>query len=824
MITVKNIHIKEFRGVRDFSLSLDQKNFAVCGPNGTGKSGIVDALEFALTGNISRLVGVGTGDISLKDHGPHVDSRNNPEKAEVVLTVFIPLLNETVTLKRNVKSPNSVELSPDTPQIRDILNQLSLHPEISLSRREIIKYVLAEPGKRSKEVQALLRLDDLEKMRASLQKISNAVNRDLKTAESLKSQAIDVFNRAMGISRAEEKEIIEAANERRRILNLPLLETLTTETSLNDGLATNDNLSERASKVVKAAALADLKGAKEDLEYFTSEDFSEICKSILAEIIFFTDENINITSKEELLRKSLGLFNDACCPVCDIEWKPNEFRFHINEKLKAFDNVAQKRKALGQRLNQIELSLEKARGSLHQISKLGSSLTPPVNVSSITNYVQWLRDVSKQFEAFTPIAKTSDILKELNIIPGAIAENIDALELAVSSLPDATARDGARDYLVTAQIRLTALRDCSFQYKKSREDAERAKIVFDLYVTETDKALDKIYKDVEVSFMELYRYLNSDEGGFEAALRPSNGKLGFDVDFYGRGFFPPGAYHSEGHQDSMGLCLYLALMKHLLGDNFTFSVLDDVLMSVDSGHRRDVSRMLKEKFPNTQFVLTTHDEVWLRLMKSIGLIEEKSFIHFRKWTVDVGPTEWESRDIWKELEDNLNHNNVREAAALLRNYLEHVSAEICGNLRAKVEYRADQQFTLGDLLPNALTAFDKFVKKGKAAAVSWSNNDLVKTLEDLGERFNKARFDTNADQWQVNSSVHFNEWANLNSNDFRPLLSAFKNLLSFFKCDECRASIYLVSKGYEHETLKCSCGKTNIDFVTKKKENKLIMH
>jgi len=31
----------------------------------------------------------------------------------------------------------------------------------------------------------------------------------------------------------------------------------------------------------------------------------------------------------------------------------------------------------------------------------------------------------------------------------------------------------------------------------------------------------------------------------------------------------------------MGLCLYLALMKRTLGDNFTFAVLDDVLMSVD---------------------------------------------------------------------------------------------------------------------------------------------------------------------------------------------------------------------------------------------------
>ena len=54
--------------------------------------------------------------------------------------------------------------------------------------------------------------------------------------------------------------------------------------------------------------------------------------------------------------------------------------------------------------------------------------------------------------------------------------------------------------------------------------------------------------------------------------------------------FPTGAYHSEGHQDGMGLCLYLALMKHISGKGFTLAVLDDVLMSVDSGHRREFAR------------------------------------------------------------------------------------------------------------------------------------------------------------------------------------------------------------------------------------------
>jgi len=57
------------------------------------------------------------------------------------------------------------------------------------------------------------------------------------------------------------------------------------------------------------------------------------------------------------------------------------------------------------------------------------------------------------------------------------------------------------------------------------------------------------------------------------------------VNFYDRGLFPPAAFHSEGHQDGMGVCLYLALMKRLFGKRITFALLDDVVMSVDAGHR-----------------------------------------------------------------------------------------------------------------------------------------------------------------------------------------------------------------------------------------------
>src|SRR5437870_9372200 len=119
---------------------------------------------------------------------------------------------------------------------------------------------------------------------------------------------------------------------------------------------------------------------------------------------------------------------------------------------------------------------------------------------------------------------------------------------------------------------------------------------------------------------------SSTESTFTAKLTPSEGKLDLAVNFYERGLFPPGAYHSEGHQDGMGVCLYLALMKRLWGDRFSLAVLDDVVMSVDQDHRKEFCRLLKKRFPNTQFIITTHDKIWAKQMQTEGLIAPKSGI------------------------------------------------------------------------------------------------------------------------------------------------------------------------------------------------------
>ncbi|MCB9805803.1 AAA family ATPase [Candidatus Nomurabacteria bacterium] len=116
MIKIDKIRIEEFRGVRELDITLSRNNFVVCGPNGTGKSGIVDAIEFGLTGDISRLKGQGMGNVSIRQHAPHVDFRDNPSKAKVILDIHVVATGKKFIIERTVDNYSSPKVTPDTKE------------------------------------------------------------------------------------------------------------------------------------------------------------------------------------------------------------------------------------------------------------------------------------------------------------------------------------------------------------------------------------------------------------------------------------------------------------------------------------------------------------------------------------------------------------------------------------------------------------------------------------------------------------------------------------------------------------------------------------
>lgn len=220
MIQIESLLIEEFRGIKRLHLHFNKETYAICEPNGTGKSGVVDALEFVLTGDISRLTGEGTDGITVKTHAPHVDKRNAPHKARVVLQAFLPQLGKSFTLERTVSSAKTPKLTPNDADVIVAVSGLANHPEFALTRREIIKYILATPNNRAKAVQALLRLEEIEKVRFSLNSIHNATTREAANTDAALGEARRLLLQALGITELRKAAVLEAVNKYRAVISL----------------------------------------------------------------------------------------------------------------------------------------------------------------------------------------------------------------------------------------------------------------------------------------------------------------------------------------------------------------------------------------------------------------------------------------------------------------------------------------------------------------------------------------------------------------------------------------------------------------------------
>lgn len=818
MIRVESISIKEFRGIRDLTLNLKQKSFAVSGPNGTGKSGIVDALEFVLTGSISRLSGKGTGGVSVKEHGPHVDSRDKPDSAKVILTGFIPSIKKKVTIERTVRDATAPKISPNDPDVREVLATIASHPEFVLTRRELIKYVLSAPGERAKEVQILLRLDAVESVRTALQRIANTSEKQLTPLRTTRANASAQLASALNIGQPRPDTILAAVNPLRARLGLPAIAALEANTNLADGMLTVAAQPGTPQKVSKTQAVKDVAALKSALHVLVSPESKKRAREVSKAVAELKDDPAATAgaTRDRLLHDALASFEDDECPVCGTDWDPVEFRRVVSERLKHLDAVGKKKAALREAATPIVMDLRKVTASLGVVEQYCTALLTGETRTASTTYKLLLEGYARAVADLMPFDASLAALAEIESVPESVSKALDELDGVVAKLPDPSDQEAARQTLTIAQERLEAYRRASQDVKQLEEQASLGRKALETYTAVSTSVLNGIFESVQGEFAGFYKSINRDnESKFSARLAPAAGKLDLDVDFFGRGYFPPGAYHSEGHQDGMGICLYLALMRHLLGKQFTFAVLDDVLMSVDAGHRREVCRLLKEEFPDTQFVLTTHDPIWLKFMNTEGLIGPGASVQFRTWSIDHGPTEWDDRDVWKEITDSLARNDVRAAASLLRHYLEFVSRELCHRLRAPVEFRGDDQFMLGDLLPKATSQFRKLLADGKGVANSWNQKDRAEALAMQEEAFGKLVTASNVEQWQINPAIHYNQWENLTRADFDPVVVAFKALVAALTCDSCNSLLSVTPERGSRQNLRCACAKHDINLARK---------
>jgi energy-coupling factor transporter ATP-binding protein EcfA2 len=812
VIQIESVHIDEFRGIRDLTLTMNRESLVVYGPNGSGKSGVVDAIQFALTGEIGRLKGSGTGDLTLSEHGPHVEKRSDPDASSVRLSVYIPHLKKSASIIRTIKKSKQPQITPNEAAVKAVFAEVAKHPEVTLSRREIIKFILTEATQRSRDVQTLLKLDDIDQTRATLKTTENKLNAEHLIAKTQAETAEDSLRRHLDVSALKSEDLVEAVNKRRKLLGLQTISGLSKDTVLSEGIS--EGVIQGDGGQSKESVLADIKALSDAAAKSFESSTQKTVKSLLQGIgkLEADPALLPLIKRHSFFQTGLDLIDSSQCPLCDLDWDMQKLRSHLQGKLEKSKEAKAVRDQLIESGQAISAEIVRVRSLIDSLTKV-----PEVAKEFSTHLGKW----SSGLLAFSqPLGSIEGVLAAKKrfesgwaVAPETLTSDLDATRDKVKARPDKSAAGEASSFLVVAQERLNNLRVARRKAQEKKTHASLGKSAYKIYCDVSEAALLTLYHEVEEEFGSYYRLINhDDEGEFKAKFEATDGKLGLLVDFHKKGMFPPGAYHSEGHQDGMGVCLYLALMKHVLGKDFTFAVLDDVVMSVDSQHRRQFCKLLKTRFPTTQFIITTHDQVWARQLRSEGIVSTKSAIAFHTWTVETGPILDEVAEVWDKIDADLAKNDVPAAAGRLRRHLEYVAADLADELGAMVSFRADGGYDMGQLLGAVIGRQGDLLKLAAKAAKSWDDKEQLAKVEALQKARSEIMATSSVEQWVINKAVHYNEWADLSKNDFKPVVTAFKQLLQQFRCDKpkCDSWLSLTPKIAPVE-LRCVCGSFHLN-------------
>jgi hypothetical protein len=244
------------------------------------------------------------------------------------------------------------------------------------------------------------------------------------------------------------------------------------------------------------------------------------------------------------------------------------------------------------------------------------------------------------------------------------------------------------------------------------ELARRAGVAREAFSKARENAIQKVFEQIAATVLDFYRRLHDFDGVNERSectaleLKPTSraaaGGLRLAIQFLGLADSKdPRAFLSEGHLDSLGLCLFLATV-HIFNPPGSLLVLDDVLTSIDKEHRRRVGELLFQEFADYQIVLTTHDEHWHDLLNSTarawGIQGKWSFKKVENWTVDSGPALSEVDSSWEFVDAHLIETEYRELGGPFRLILEDFLKRTAAKLELKVKFKFDGKYTAGDFV------------------------------------------------------------------------------------------------------------------------------
>lgn len=259
-----------------------------------------------------------------------------------------------------------------------------------------------------------------------------------------------------------------------------------------------------------------------------------------------------------------------------------------------------------------------------------------------------------------------------------------------------------------------------------------------------------------------------------------------EVEFRGEAVSPAYRMLSESQLNSFGLAAFLASARQF-NSEFRFLILDDVINSFDAYKRPQVIRLLKEEFPEHQFLVMTHDETWAnRLVEEFPRWVRRRFARYEA----TGPVVEEGLSDLEKIQARIDRDEATDAGRILGPFLERQLQELSEDFQALVRYNRRNEYTLAPLL----TRFRIRVKQKLG-----NTHPLTAAVEKL-----------EGEQAFRNLCAHWkNPVAPITPEEIQIVVNAWNRVDELVRCPEAACFGFLRYDGSRR--FKCRCGATVLE-------------
>lgn len=803
---IKSITIEGIRGIRNsISLPLNEKSVLLYGDNGSGKSSVSDAIEWFYTDKVSHLSG---SEIDLKEA-----LRNSHQKETDTSSIAISYNRNVIDATKKL----SVKRGKLSSEISNLTDDFQKYFSASQSENLLLRYQFLRDfidqtkGDKLKYLSDIIGFSEVTKTKDVLRKAFSSIKSEIKTQnfEAQINNEKQTLIAKIGAAVSQENNLFEMINE-----IIEPLKTGFTVSSIDDidkvlnhikKPANTKQLTELQFLENTNKALSILKSEilfidGEYQKYYTefnkiAEDVQSIMQTFLAELL---------KSGEAVITKKYH--KEDNCPLCLQQKNLEELKTDIQRRLKEIEESSKKKGVfdaakksisdiVAERLKRLELTAGNASLNEQENESIKQTISSLSN--KLTEYQKSANEKvtsGNKLPASITLILTEDDFK----IQEQISARFEAIQTAIKN-----------DKSTELYANISAAKDAFLKIKRFEKNKSKLEyqknsleLIYNEFVKRQKEGLESFINTFSSYINDFYEFMNPDEQFHEikiVTIGEEDELNGITIEYKYNDMWvsPPQKYFSESHLNCFGISFFLASVIAFNKEN-KFIVLDDVISSFDSAHRKRFADLLFEKFAEYQFILLTHELEWFSYVQQLA--KRKGWtIGEIKWTEAKGAhLEDKPNDLKELIERELANSSVETLGNPIRKYLEAKLKEICLNLDVKVSFK------LNDV--NEKRMPDELLNELKSKINKNGGQDLKTKIPVIDRVANSSLLG--------NLLSHDNPF-NPKLGDLKAFWADIKELEAIFYCQETNCKRPKVSiKNYDNvaKKIRCGCDNTKYDW------------